>query len=221
VLVAGSIARGDDDEVSDIDLWVQADAWSADVFDGLFLAGTVATVGDGPLFHAVDHRGVIVDIRFGPEAPPEYVPLQRFELEPWPKGKRAAEGLTTDFWINSYKSRKPLWRGLESMLVFGLHFERMMLVKAWVERDSGSAPPPSAFSIHGLTSIVRDHITPARQELLGLPLRKRPEILIAIQTYRQEMISLAGASELSALVMTDPVFLELCKIEGVSSGDAG
>jgi hypothetical protein len=216
VLVAGSVRDGTDDEVSDLDLWLVADDWSPDQVEGLFLAGTTVAIGESPLFHAVDWKGVIVDVRYGPMPPPEYVELEQFTIEGWPPGQLEPSGLFTDFWINSYKARKPLWRGLDAMVVFGMHFERMGLVRAWVGHDTGTVPGHEIFSIHGLTPIVRDHITPGRQELLGLPMRNRRELLVAIQAYRDEMRRLSPApSRLAELVLADPLFLDMCASVGL------
>ena len=216
VLVGGSIRSGTDDEVSDLDLWVQADDWSTDCLAGLLVAGRSMIIGDNPLFHGCDSQGVIVDICHGPKPPDYYSTLDRFESEPWITGTIEAPSIYTDFWINSYKHRKPIWRDLDAMALIGLHYDRLFLIQAWVELDTGAAPGPQALSIHGLTPIVRNHITPARRELLGLPTRTRRELVVAIDAYRCEMQQLTPPdSLLPGIVMTDPIFIGMARDAGI------
>ena len=207
VHLGGSVLSGTDDEVSDLDLWVISDTWSPESLAGLLIAGQTVAIGDAPLFHGIDHQGVIVDIRYGPNVPDEYAPLGPMEAEPLPAGRIERESLITNFWIASYKHRKPLWRRLDAMAVLGLHFDRVALLGAWVEHDTGGAPGPGAFSIHGLTPLVRDHVTPERRELLSLPTLSRKDLLNTIHEYRLEMLRMSPPdSQVARIVTNDPLF---------------
>ena len=218
VWVAGSVARGDDDEVSDLDLWVESDSWVPDLRSGLLAAGMHATIGDSPLLHGVDAEGVIVDLRYGPVAPPEYRKLPSFSPVKVAPAPMDPAGFYTDFWINTYKDRKPLYRGLEPLVIFGLGFAKMSLVRAWVGDDTGVPEPDVSFSIFGLTDVVKKHLTPERVRLLGLPMRDRSEIVAAVVAYREEMLRLTPAGyRLPEIVMNDPLFRGLI---GESSADA-
>src|SRR5579862_6273478 len=72
VWIAGSVRDGTDDEVSDLDLWVETSDWTPDRIPGLLVAGTLVEIGGGPLLHGVSPEGVIVDLRYGSEVPSEY-----------------------------------------------------------------------------------------------------------------------------------------------------
>lgn len=207
MLVGGSVASGKDDLVSDLDLWVKASAWSPQDAPGLLLAAQAMTIGGLPFFHGVDAAGVIVDVMVGEEPWANYVPVEGQSncvpgmavLEP--------QDLYSEFWINSYKNRKPLFRNLASMCLFGLHIERMLLLRAWVAEDTGADPGPSVFSIHALGPIVTAHMTDDRQRLLGLPARTLRELVEVIDAHRDEMSRLMPrGSSLMELVLSDSVY---------------
>jgi len=210
VFLGGSVLNGTDDEVSDLDLWVVTDDWSPAYLEGLFVAGQTVEIGGAPLFHGVDHLGVIVDIRHGRAVPPEYGPLDAMTPDPWIVVEIEPAGLYTNFWISSYKHRKPMWRELDGMALLGLHFDRVALLMAWVAQETGAVPGPEAFSIHGLTPLVRDYVTPERRELLGSPTGTRKDLLTTIQAYRIEMLRMSPPnSRLARIVMHDPLFAQM------------
>jgi hypothetical protein len=217
VWIAGSVKTGLDDAVSDLDLWLKCADWDPKCVPGLFLAGRVMPFGDAPLFHGIDQEGLIVDVRFGPNPPSEYDLLPTFPTPVTPPGPFEEPSLFTDFWISSYKHRKPVFRGVDALAVFGLHFDRMWLIRAWVLQETGTDPGNEVFTIHGLTPLVRSHLGPQRMALLGAPARNRPELLAAIEANRKEMFSLTPPdSKLAQLVMDDPIFLALKSGETVT-----
>ncbi|MHB8637770.1 MAG: hypothetical protein ACYC96_14990 [Fimbriimonadaceae bacterium] len=216
VWIGGSVRDGSDDEVSDLDLWVEASEWSPDRLVGLLVGGTHNNSEENPLLHGVDAHGVIIDLRYGAHVPPEY---RRLDIAPGhalPTGAMDPPGFKTDFWVNSYKHRKPLWRGLDAMVLFGLPLDRMALMRAWVGEATGDPNREISFTIHGLTAIVREHMTPARMALLGLPTRTRSELLVAIRAFRSEMFRMSPSGlRLPRIVMDDPVFARICEEAGV------
>jgi hypothetical protein len=218
VWIGGSVRDGTDDEVSDLDLWVESEGWTPDRANGLLVAGTHTAIDDVPLLHGVDELGVIVDLRYGSEVPPEYRKLDRFPGVEFSGKEMDPVGFRTDFWINSYKHRKPIWRGLDSLVLFGLPFDRMALVRAWVVDSTGDPNAQLSFSIHGLTDVVLKHMTPERMAILGLPTRDRTELLEAISVYRSEMFRMSPRGlRLPSIVMDDPLFAGLCRDSGVTT----
>ena len=216
VWIAGSVRDGTDDEVSDLDLWVETLVWSPDRAQGLLIAGTHTEIDGRPLLHGVDDQGVIVDLLYGPAAPPEYRKLDHAPGAALSGAAMDASGFRTDFWINSYKHRKPIWRGVDALVLFGLPFDRVALVRAWVAEATGVAEGELSFTIHGLTEVVREHISKDRMAVLGLPTRSRAELLMAIHAIRVEMLRMSPPdARLPRIVMADPVFAQMCEDAGV------
>lgn len=208
--VGGSVASGADDEVSDLDLWIVGSQWRPEQLAGLLVSGSATPTETGCWFHGCDHTGLVVDLASGPTPPQGYKPVEAEPLPSQVQGNIEPQSLFTNFWLSSYKHRKPLLRNVEALAIFGLHFDRMALIRAWVETDTGAPVDNSAFTIHGLSPIARNHISPERQALLGLPARNRSEIVAAIVAYRQEMLRLAPeGSVLSSIVTEDPIFQRL------------
>ena len=209
VYLGGSCLLGKDDEVSDVDLWVTSERVQPEALGGLLVAGTTIPFGEARLFHGMDHRGTIVDLMLGPKPWDHYQAIEDLGQAPSFEALPLIQGLSSEFWINSYKHRKPLYRGVGPMVCFGLHFDRMFLLRAWVREDTGEDPGPGCFTIHGLTGVIAGHVcgNREREELLGLPARNSAEIVAALVAYRREMIRLEGGlNQLSRIVMVDPVF---------------
>src|SRR5580658_1768679 len=76
VYVGGSIARGDDDEVSDLDLWIEGEDWSPEGLGSLFLVADLRELGSFPFLHGVAAGGTIIDILIGKPAWDGYQPLE-------------------------------------------------------------------------------------------------------------------------------------------------
>ena len=193
--LGGSRARGEDDAYSDVDLALEADeTWTPGRLGGLWLGGQRGSLGGEPFFHGVLADGTILDVRLGP--PGEgFLPAIAPPKVPPPGNEPPAEGPALDFWLNSMKHAKPLARGVGAMLLFGLHHDAMALTRLWTIEDAGKDPGPGAFSIFGLTPLVRSHLTPSRLALLGMPKRDEDELRTAVRALRDAASEAGRAAE--------------------------
>ena len=189
VWLGGSRAKGESDDFSDVDLALEAEIWTPERLGGLWLGGQRMALGGEPFFHGVLADGTILDVRLGPP----WEGHLRIEAAPRPPppAEEIAQGPALDFWLNSIKHAKPLARGVGGMLLFGLHHDAMALMRLWALEDTGRDPGPGAFTIFGLTPLVRDHLGPDRLRLLGLPKRDETELRIAVRALR-DAASAAG-----------------------------
>ena len=97
--------------------------------------------------------------------------------------------LIVDFWINSNKHRKVLYRGLDPMVVVGLQTERAILIRLWAIHASGRDTGKETPTIHTLTPQVRSIGKTGRNalEVLGAPVRNRNELKALIERHRDEV----------------------------------
>jgi len=121
-----------------------------------------------------------------------------------------------DFWVNSHKHRKVLHRGLDLLLLTGLHNDRSALTRLWhvlaTGRDSGNRAP----TIHGLTAIGRavDQLMgPDGLRIVGGATANREDIYSAVERIRDE-VSRVGRQLAERLEFDYPTALE----ETVRSG---
>lgn len=200
VWLGGSRARGEDDAYSDVDLVFDAPGWEPARLGGLWLGGQAMKLAGDPFFHGILADGTILDVRLG-EPWEGYVPVHLPHPRPLPQdeppggGEFSADGPALDFWLNSMKHAKPLARGVGGMLVFGLHHDAMALIRLWVLEDTGKDPGPGAFTIFGLTPLTKDHLTPDRLRLLGLPKRDEAELRAAVRALRDAATATGEAAE--------------------------
>lgn len=98
-----------------------------------------------------------------------------------------------EFWLNSHKHRKVLYRGLDPMVILGLHAERTVLVRLWAIHASGRDYGTMRPTIHSLTPQVRSAMDMVQNPLgiLGGPGRSREELIETITRHRDE-VSLVG-----------------------------
>ncbi|MCY3556434.1 MAG: hypothetical protein OXH56_14060 [Gemmatimonadetes bacterium] len=100
-----------------------------------------------------------------------------------------------DFWINSNKHHKVLYRGLDPMVVVGLQIERAILIRLWAihasGRDLGAVTP----TIHTLTPQIRSIVETGSNalEVLGAPVRTRGELRALIERHRDEVARVGRA----------------------------
>jgi hypothetical protein len=183
--LGGSLARGDGDTYSDIDLRVAVDpadleTWRAmdtqALMGGRVVGGHTFALGEDALIHhLVLLNGDIVDLLVQTTArPPNIEPLlvlgcrsaaftatlqAHNRVEPEPQQPATAEGvreLIVAFWVNSHKHRKVLHRGLDLMIPSGLYHSWLMLMRLWYIQATGEETSAYHFSgIHGLTQLVR------------------------------------------------------------------
>ena len=183
--LGGSLARGDGDEYSDIDLRIAAhpadmDHWRAlDVqalTGGQVVGGHMFPLGEDALIHhLLLLNGDIVDLLVQTTTrPPNVEPMvvlgcreeafaetlqAQNRVEPEPRNLATAESvreLIVAFWVNSHKHRKVLHRRLDLMIPSGLYHSWLMLMRLWYIQATGEDTSAYHFSgIHGLTQLVR------------------------------------------------------------------
>jgi hypothetical protein len=183
--LGGSLACGEGDAYSDIDLRVAVDpadleAWRAldtQALTGGQVAGghTFALGEDALIHHLLLLNGDIVDLLIQTTArPPDAEPLLTIgcrdeafaetlraqnHVEEEPHNPATAEGaweLIVAFWVNSHKHRKVLHRRLDLMIPSGLYHSWLMLMRLWYIQATGEDTSAYHFSgIHGLTKLVR------------------------------------------------------------------
>jgi hypothetical protein len=183
--LGGSLARGEGDLYSDIDLRVTVDPddlerWRAMDTQGLtggqVAAGHTFPLGDDALIHHLLLRnGDIVDLLIQTTArPPNVEPLLMLgcrdeafaetlhaqnhaeEEQHNPATAAGARELIVAFWVNSHKHRKVLHRRLDLMIPSGLYHSWLMLMRLWYIQATGEDTSAYHFSgIHGLTKLVR------------------------------------------------------------------
>ena len=180
--LGGSRARGEADAFSDIDLVLDAPDWEPTRLGGLWLGGQEARLGDSPFYHGVLADGTVLDVVLGPPGP-GYLPVEAAPRSA-PPSEPLAKGPALDFWLNSLKHAKPLGRGVPGIVVFGLHHDAMALVRLWALEDAGEDPGPGAFTIFGMTPLMRKHLTPERLRLLGTPRRDEAELRASASALR-------------------------------------
>lgn len=103
--------------------------------------------------------------------------------------------LIIDFWLNSNKHRKVLYRGLDPMVVVGLQTERAILIRLWAIHASGLDTGAARPTIHTLTPQVRSIGKTGRNalEVLGAPVRDRGELKALIERHRDEVARVGRA----------------------------
>jgi hypothetical protein len=183
--LGGSLARGDGDEYSDIDLRVAAhpadmERWrTLDVqalTGGQVVGGHMFPLGEDALIHhLLLLNGDIVDLLVQTTTrPPNVEPMvvlgcrdeafaetlqAQNRVEPEPRNPATAESvreLIVAFWVNSHKHRKVLHRRLDLMIPSGLYHSWLMLMRLWYIQATGEDASAYHFSgIHGLTQLVR------------------------------------------------------------------
>ena len=207
------MSRGEDDEVSDIDLWVQAVDWSPEPVFSRLVALQRFTLNGNEFLHGVDHDGTIIDIMHGPEVPNWYTPLElpvpSTVCDPRDGSSPTLPqfGLVEEFWLTTLKHRKCLWRGQHGVVSFGLQFDRRVLMRAWSIADGGEDPGDAGLNIFSLRALTEQVLNPERLALLGLPLRNAAEIETVVLAYRDEMSRLfSPAGALEKIVRRMPLY---------------
>ena len=183
--IGGSIARGNADDYSDVDLRVAVapdalDAWRQVDLNALFAGNCVAHVllpfGEHALLHhLVLASGDIYDVWV--QSADESVhdesiltlacrdenfaaKLRAPECEsvpaPQPADGETVRRLLESFWINTHKHRKVLHRGLHLLALTGIHNERQLLLRLWHIQATGcDCGETRTQTIHGLTHLMQ------------------------------------------------------------------
>lgn len=217
--VGGSLASGTADEYSDVDLRVAVKPntlkdWKTPdferLFEGEYLGGNRFPFGeDAFLHHLLLTNGDIFDFwvqsaERDPAAEKRLVlgcrdaEYRRRLASIIPQAAVTTEAadpailhqVLVDFWINTHKHRKVLYRDLDLIAITGINMERALLVRFWhilaTGRDSGTAQ----VTIHSLTQTahaLRDTMETHRWRLLGAPLTTRQARCKAIEDIRDEV----------------------------------
>jgi hypothetical protein len=126
--------------------------------------------------------------------------------------------LLVNFWINSHKHRKVLYRGLDLMATFGLHIEQSLLLRLWYIEVSGQdCGDVRRQTIHSLTEVVQTierAMGPQALELLGAPMRDRQELCQAIERNRQAVSQHLGRHLAQRYGFDYPAVLEETVLRG-------
>jgi hypothetical protein len=182
--VGGSLAHGNADLYSDIDLrmavkpdtlpgWKQPDL--AALFAGECLGHQFLPFGEEAfLHHLVLRTGDIYDLwvqsaDLDPPADAILIlgcrdealrqRLQRTEspavARPQPADNEAIRQALVDFWIGSHKHRKVLHRNLHLLVMTGIQLDRAVLLRLWYVLETGLDFGHGRSTIHGMTELVR------------------------------------------------------------------
>ena len=216
--LGGGIARGMSDNYSDIDLRLCVseevlEQWKPPDFARIYAEEVVGsrTRYFGPIlfFQSVLSSSVIVDLTIQmPQEDPgqDYVivlgcrdPEFRRRLvstepvsayAPTPADPVVVRQIITDFWIDSLKAPKVLFRGLDLIALNGLQIEHAVILRLWHILATGTDTGAQRPTIHGLTPVVRQVealLGDTGQVLLGLPLQTRADLCAATEANREEV----------------------------------
>ena len=216
--LGGGIARGTSDDYSDIDLRLCVSEEVVEHWKSPDLARVYAeeVVGSrtryfGPIlfFQNVLASSVIVDLTIQTlhEDPgqdhivllgcrdPEYrrrlvstEPVSAYA--PIPADPALVRQIVTDFWIDSLKAPKVLFRGLDLIALNGIQIEHAILMRLWHILATGTDTGVQRPTIHGLTPVVRqvEALLGGRaQAVLGMPMRTRADLCAAVEGNRDEV----------------------------------
>jgi hypothetical protein len=182
--IGGSIAHGNADPYSDVDLRVAVKPdtlaqWQildfAALFHGECLGHQFLSFGEEAfLHHLLLRSGDIYDIwiQSGEVEPPADTILvlgcrdvslaQRLErtaspatVRPQIADKETIRQLLVDFWIGSHKHRKVLYRNLHLLCMTGIQLDRAVLLRLWYVQQTGRDYGQVRPTIHSLTELVR------------------------------------------------------------------
>jgi predicted nucleotidyltransferase len=135
-------------------------------------------------------------------------------ITPQPPSGETLSSLLVDFWVNSHKHCKVLYRNLDLLCLRRIHAERDLLLRLWYIQVSGKDYGAARETIHSQTEIVQA-VERARgaeaQQMLGAPTRNREELLRVIELHHEvvsqlghefsERYSFAYPSDLEATVL--------------------
>lgn len=184
IWVVGSLARGQTDFYSDVDLRIAVSpevlsVWQTPDFERIFSGSSVGhrllPIADGTFVHSMllsDGSFFDLAVQSTDHEPPREpmvvlgcrnASLERKlggGIEDKPAPDKASGGgvknLLSLFWINTLKHEKVLFRHLDLLSVVGLSQERMMLMQLWYILDTGYDPRyMMGVTLHGLADQVR------------------------------------------------------------------
>jgi hypothetical protein len=236
--LGGSLARGEADQFSDLDLRVAVadhrlkDWLPPDLSDliGERVVGGRWREWDGSVFHhLLLASGIMLDLLVqgtGWEPPQDFTlilgcrddafaeKLTRAHLpsseEPDLAGPEIIRQVIIDFWTDSHKHVKVLFRRLDMLALIGLGLEQSALMRLWYTEATGRDGGVQAGTIHSLTQTVRTVMTSTGThglEILGTPRADRADILHTVESNRAE-VALVGRRLAERLGFEYPAALE-------------
>ena len=197
----GSLARGDADRFSDVDLdmHLSSPPWPASALRRLLPSGLLsmreaARAGVASAFEAVFEGGVIVDLDVYAERPG--APVVKPDAARW----------SHRYWVSVLKARKLVARDQLTVAQLGLGYQRGLVLGAMAQRAGIDAGDPQALNIYALGTLLGKLAPPAATDwaaVMGWPSRSRGEFVAAIDRLNSAMAALEpGASQLGAAVRT-------------------
>ena len=195
----GSLARGDWDRFSDVDLDVHlaSPPWTAMALrpqlpQGLLSLREAPRAGVAGAFEAVFEGGVIVDLDVHARHPKA------------PAGESDAACWSHRYWVSVLKARKLLVREQFMVAQLGLGYQRGLVLGAMAQRTGIDAGDPQALNIYALGNLLGKLALPASTDwaaVMGWPSRDRDEFVVAVDRLNAAMAALEpSASPLGAAV---------------------
>tara|TARA_Y100001934_G_scaffold56075_1_gene69235 strand:- start:1152 stop:1946 length:795 start_codon:yes stop_codon:yes gene_type:complete len=195
----GSLARGDWDRFSDIDLdlHLHSPPWPAEQLRPLLPRGLLSVreatrAGVASAFEAVFEGGVIVDLD---------VHAERLGAS---SGQSGAARWSHRYWVSVLKARKLVAREQLMVAQLGLGYQRGLVLGAMAQRAGIDVGDPQALNIYALGTLLGKLALPVATdwaEVMGWPSRNQGEFLGAIDSLNAVMAALElGASTLGSAV---------------------
>lgn len=113
-------------------------------------------------------------------------------MEPHPPNGEMLRRLLIDFWINTYKHCKALYRDLDLLCIRRIQLERDLLLKLWYIHSSGRNYSAIRQTMHSMTEVAYEIRTnvPHALCILGAPMRNRQELIRVIELNRNVVAEL-------------------------------
>lgn len=113
-------------------------------------------------------------------------------MEVHPLSTETLRRLLIDFWINTHKHRKVLYRDLDLLCIRRIQHERDLLLRFWYIHSSGRDYSTARQTMHSLTEVVctvRAKV-PHALRILGAPMRDHQELIQVIEINRKVVAEL-------------------------------
>lgn len=118
--------------------------------------------------------------------------------------------IIVEFWMNSHKHRKVLHRGLDSLVLVGLQFDRANLTRLWHASLTGTDVGVGRPTIHGMSRVLRtvqDAMGKRAMDVLGAGCSDGPSLCRAIEELQNE-VAKVGRTLAASLQFPYPDALE-------------
>ena len=113
-------------------------------------------------------------------------------MELHPPSSETLLRLLIDFWINTHKHRKVLYRDLDILCIRRIQLERDLLLRLWYIHSSGRDYGTARQTVHSLTEVVHTvrASVPHALRILGAPTRDHQELIEVIEMNRKVVAEL-------------------------------